>query len=183
MSRPSRHGPAVFEHLRPPAFPSSTPPPPSVHLSPEIEYCTGCQWLLRAAWVAQELFTTFEKELGEVAMIPGSGGVFEVRLDGEVVWSREGEGRFLEIKELKQRVRDRAAPGRSLGHSGGRGACAGGPHRGGSRSWARRTRADRGARNASRAHGGLGLRYSSHHRRFEPSGTLSGGCEVVSSGP
>jgi len=69
------------------------------------------------AWVAQELLTTFQDELGEVALLPGTGGVFEVRLGAEVVWSRAHEGRFPELKELKQRVRDRVAPGRVLGHS------------------------------------------------------------------
>jgi selenoprotein W-related protein len=83
----------------------------------EIEYCTQCRWLLRAGWMAQELLTTFQEELGEVALIPGTGGVFEVRVDGSVVWSRAVEGRFPELKELKQRVRDAIAPGRSLGHS------------------------------------------------------------------
>lgn len=83
----------------------------------EIEYCTGCRWLPRAAWMAQELLTTFEVELGEVALVPGSGGVLDVRLDGELVWSRSDEGRFPELKELKQRIRDRVAPDRSLGHS------------------------------------------------------------------
>ena len=83
----------------------------------EIEYCTGCRWLLRAAWLAQELLTSFEAELGEVALRPGQGGVFEVRLDGETLWSRAAEGRFPEARELKQRVRDRVAPGRSLGHA------------------------------------------------------------------
>lgn len=83
----------------------------------EIEYCTQCRWLLRAAWMAQELLTTFEGELGEVALKPSTGGVFEVRVDGETVWSRKGEGRFPDVKELKQRVRDRVAPGRDLGHA------------------------------------------------------------------
>jgi selenoprotein W-related protein len=83
----------------------------------EIEYCTQCRWLLRAAWIAQELLTTFQAELGEVALLPGTGGVLEVRLDGAVIWSRKNDGRFPEIKELKQRVRDIVAPGRSLGHS------------------------------------------------------------------
>ncbi|MGH8636895.1 MAG: SelT/SelW/SelH family protein [Burkholderiales bacterium] len=85
----------------------------------EIEYCTQCRWLLRAAWFAQELLTTFQQELGEVALIPGTGGVFEVRVDGAVVWSRAEAGRFPELKELKQRVRDLVAPGRPLGHSDG----------------------------------------------------------------
>lgn len=83
----------------------------------EIRYCTQCRWLLRAAWLAQELLTTFESELGEVALIPGSGGIFEVRVDGELLWSRKDEGRFPEAKELKQRLRDRVAPGKDLGHS------------------------------------------------------------------
>lgn len=87
------------------------------HVRIEIEYCTQCRWMLRAAWMAQELLTTFEAEVGEIALQPGSGGVFEVRVDGATVWSRGSEGRFPEIKELKQRVRDRIAPERSLGHS------------------------------------------------------------------
>jgi selenoprotein W-related protein len=83
----------------------------------EIVYCTGCRWLLRAAWMAQELLTTFEAELGEVALVPGSGGIFEIRVGTEMVWSRQAEGRFPEIKELKQRVRDRVAPEKDLGHA------------------------------------------------------------------
>ncbi len=82
-----------------------------------IIYCTQCRWLLRAAWMAQELLSTFADELGEVAMRPGQGGVFEVHVDDTLVWSRAAEGRFPEIKELKTRVRDLAAPGKYLGHS------------------------------------------------------------------
>ena len=83
----------------------------------EIEYCTQCRWLLRAAWTAQELLTTFEAELGEVALVPGTGGVFDVRLDGETIWSRRQQGGFAELAELKRLVRDRVAPERSLGHT------------------------------------------------------------------
>ena len=83
----------------------------------EIEYCPRCRWLLRAAWLAQELLETFEDTLGEVALMPGESGRFEVRVGDHVVWSREGEGRFPEAKELKQRVRDVVAPDRDLGHA------------------------------------------------------------------
>ncbi len=83
----------------------------------EIEYCTGCKWLLRAAWLAQELLSTFEAEIGEVALIPGStGGIFEIRVDSRTVWSRKERGHFPEAKELKQMVRDIVAPDRDLGH-------------------------------------------------------------------
>jgi len=57
------------------------------------------------------------EELGEVALQPGTGGIFEVRVNDVLIWSRKEEGRFPEAKELKQRVRDRVAPDRNLGHS------------------------------------------------------------------
>jgi selenoprotein W-related protein len=83
----------------------------------EIEYCRRCRWLLRAAWAAQELLQTFEADLGEVALVPNdAGGVFEVRLDGETLFSRAAAGRFPEAAELKRLVRDRVAPQRDLGH-------------------------------------------------------------------
>jgi selenoprotein W-related protein len=82
-----------------------------------ITYCTQCRWLLRAGWLAQELLTTFDTELGEVALVPGTGGIFEVRVDDELIWSRKEQGRFPEAKEIKQLVRDRVDPGRDLGHS------------------------------------------------------------------
>ena len=83
----------------------------------EIKYCTQCRWLLRAAWMAQELLTTFQDDIGELALIPGTGGIFDIRAKGELVWSRKTAGRFPDIKELKQLVRDRIAPGKDLGHS------------------------------------------------------------------
>lgn len=83
----------------------------------EIVYCRQCRWLMRAAWMAQELLATFEDDLGEVALIPGTGGIFEVRLGDRAVWSRATEGGFPEIKVLKQRVRDVVAPAKDLGHS------------------------------------------------------------------
>lgn len=82
----------------------------------EITYCTQCRWLLRAGWIAQELLSTFSEELGEVALQPGRGGVFEVRLDGELLFSRAEQQRFPEAAELKQLVRDRIDPDRDLGH-------------------------------------------------------------------
>ncbi len=83
----------------------------------EINYCTQCRWLMRAAWMAQELLVTFEGELGEVALVPGTGGVFDVRLDNELIFSRKQAERFPESKELKQLIRDRIAPDKPLGHS------------------------------------------------------------------
>ena len=81
-----------------------------------ISYCTQCKWLLRAAWMAQELLSTFGTEIGEVALRPGTGGVFQIDVDGALVWDRARDGGFPDVKTLKRLVRDRAAPGRALGH-------------------------------------------------------------------
>jgi selenoprotein W-related protein len=82
-----------------------------------ITYCTQCNWLLRAAWMAQELLSTFATDVGEVALRPGTGGIFEVHVDDELIWSRAQQGRFPDIKELKQLVRDHVVPEKNLGHS------------------------------------------------------------------
>lgn len=81
-----------------------------------IHYCTQCNWLLRAAWMAQEVLSTFGLEVGSVALVPGTGGIFEIRLDGELIWERRRDGGFPDVRTLKQLVRDRIAPGRDLGH-------------------------------------------------------------------
>ncbi len=88
----------------------------SVKSRVEIHYCTQC-WLMRATWIAQELLTTFEAEIGQLVFVPRTGGIFEVRADGDVLWSRKERGRFPELKELKQLIRDRIAPEKDLGHS------------------------------------------------------------------
>ena len=83
----------------------------------EIEYCTQCHWLLRATWMAQELLTTFNTDITSLALVPGTGGIFEVRLNNAVIFSRKEVWRFPESKELKQLVRDVIDPERPLGHS------------------------------------------------------------------
>ncbi|UWU14274.1 SelT/SelW/SelH family protein [Rhizobium sullae] len=82
-----------------------------------ILYCTQCNWLLRAGWMAQELLHTFSDSLAEVALVPGTGGNFEIRVNGDLIWERNRDGGFPGPKELKQRVRDIIEPGRDLGHA------------------------------------------------------------------
>ena len=82
-----------------------------------IQYCPKCNWLPRSSWMAQEILGTFVEEICEVALIPAENpGLFEIRIDGEILWCRKQDGGFPDVKTLKQRVRDRIAPGRDLGH-------------------------------------------------------------------
>lgn len=84
----------------------------------DIIYCPRCHWLLRSAWLAQELLMTFQSNLNGVALKPSEqSGLFEIRLGHQVIWERQRDGGFPEAKVLKQRVRDYIDPNRSLGHS------------------------------------------------------------------
>ncbi|MCO5071602.1 MAG: SelT/SelW/SelH family protein [Rhizobiaceae bacterium] len=85
--------------------------------SVRITYCTQCQWLLRAAWMAQELLSTFGADLAEVALQPGTGGIFEISCDGTLIWERKRDGGFPDAAKLKQLIRDAAFPERELGHA------------------------------------------------------------------
>lgn len=82
-----------------------------------ITYCTQCNWLLRSGWMAQELLSTFGADLGGVTLLPGTGGIFEIRADGALLWDRKRDGGFPDVKVLKQIVRDRIDPDRDLGHT------------------------------------------------------------------
>ena len=85
--------------------------------SVEIEYCAQCRFILRASWMAQEILMTFGENITSLSLKPSSGGVFTIRLDGEVLFSRKEKGRFPESKEIKQMIRDRILPEMDLGHS------------------------------------------------------------------
>lgn len=85
-----------------------------------IEYCPKCRWLLRAAYMAQELLSTFEDDLESVTLKPGEeGGIFQIKIDDRLLFDRADHGGFPEIKELKQMIRDEIEPGRDLGHIDG----------------------------------------------------------------
>jgi len=81
-----------------------------------ITYCRQCNWLMRSAWMAQELLSTFSEELAAVTLVPSTGGAFQIETDGELVWERKRNGGFPDVRTLKQLVRDRIDPERHLGH-------------------------------------------------------------------
>jgi selenoprotein W-related protein len=83
-----------------------------------IEYCPKCNWMMRAAYMAQELLTTFTDDVYGITLVPSEvSGRYTISIDNVVLFDRKTEGRFPEIKELKQLVRDKVNPGKSLGHS------------------------------------------------------------------
>jgi len=68
--------------------------------------------------MAQELLTTFVEDLHSVNLEPSEiNGRYTVFVNDEIIFDRKKEGRFPEIKELKQLVRNRVNPEKDLGHS------------------------------------------------------------------
>ena len=86
--------------------------------SVKIEYCPKCGWLLRAAYMAQEILTTFVDDVRSVTLQPSeTGGEYKIFIDDRKIFDRSEHGGFPEIKEIKQLVRDMVNPGKSLGHA------------------------------------------------------------------
>ncbi len=83
----------------------------------KIHYCSLCRWLLRSAWMGQELLMTFENEIAELSLLPNTQGNFSIWVDDQCVWERKRDNGFPELPLLKQRVRDVVNPNKSLGHS------------------------------------------------------------------
>lgn len=83
-----------------------------------LEYCPKCNWLLRAAYMAQEILTTFTDEVGAVTLKQSEiSGQYCIYVNDTKVFDRKEYGGFAEIKEIKQIIRDVIAPDKSLGHS------------------------------------------------------------------
>lgn len=81
-----------------------------------ITYCSQCNWMLRASWMAQELLHTFNTDIASVTLIPGTGGIFTITVGDEMVWERKRDGGFPDAAELKRRIRDICFPEKNLGH-------------------------------------------------------------------
>jgi selenoprotein W-related protein len=83
-----------------------------------IEYCPKCGWMMKAAYMAQEILNTFTDDIHGVLIQPSEiNGRYNIRIDDIKIFDRKEAGRFPEIKELKQLVRDVVNPEKDLGHS------------------------------------------------------------------
>ena len=54
--------------------------------------------------MALELLDHYRQDLSELKLIPAAGGAFEVSVDGKLIFSKLSEGRFPDLKELKQLI-------------------------------------------------------------------------------
>ncbi|UXM94574.1 SelT/SelW/SelH family protein [Bartonella sp. HY329] len=84
-----------------------------------ITYCSQCNWMLRASWLAQEILQTFGTDIGEIILRPRTGGIFTIHVNDNLIWDRKRDNGFPEAKILKQLLRDVVWPDRKLGHIDG----------------------------------------------------------------
>jgi selT/selW/selH-like putative selenoprotein len=67
----------------------------------KIEYCVPCGYLPRATELAGEI----KKKYGaDAELVKGDKGIFDVYVDGKLVFSRHQEGRFPEPQDIFDRV-------------------------------------------------------------------------------
>lgn len=57
--------------------------------------------------MAAELVQGFTAQMGSVTLLPSSGGIFEVRAAGDVVYSKEDTDRFPEEDEVGKLLKEK----------------------------------------------------------------------------
>jgi selenoprotein W-related protein len=67
-----------------------------------IEYCVVCNYEPRAAALAAEIHRAFPR--ADVKLIQASGGVFEVEVEGRMVFSKKALGRHAAPGEILQLI-------------------------------------------------------------------------------
>ena len=74
-----------------------------------IEYCPKCGWMLRAAYMAQEMLSTFTGDIKGVTLVPSEiSGRYTISINENIIFDRKSAGRFPEIKELDNVVKNGA---------------------------------------------------------------------------
>ncbi len=78
-----------------------------------ITFCVPCRYQAQAMKDADAILKEFGQRLQGVRLVPGDHGVYDVEVDGSVVYSLDKEMRFPRADELIDRIRAKVpAPGR-----------------------------------------------------------------------
>ena len=55
--------------------------------------------------MTEKLLKEFQHTVGSAKLVPGGKGMFEVSINGELVFSKKEKGRFPDIKELRESLK------------------------------------------------------------------------------
>ena len=70
----------------------------------EVVYCADCGYWPRTAWMLGELMLDIQHLVSAVTLIPDTKGLFEWKVNGELIFSKAALGRFPELDELRELV-------------------------------------------------------------------------------
>ena len=72
-----------------------------------ITYCVPCRYQAKALQDADAILKAFAPQLDALRLVPGDHGVYDVSVDGAVVFSMDRAERFPETAELVEAIRTR----------------------------------------------------------------------------
>ena len=70
-----------------------------------ITYCVPCRYQFKAIQDADAILKEFGQRLSGLRLIPGDRGVYDVALDGDVLFSLDKAEHFPETVELLEKIR------------------------------------------------------------------------------
>lgn len=72
-----------------------------------IEYCTGWGYLGRAVALSRSILAQHKNEIEELKIIPSEGGVLEVSLNDELIFSKKELNRYPEKNEIEEIIKEK----------------------------------------------------------------------------
>ncbi len=72
-----------------------------------ITYCVPCRYQFKAIQDADAILKEFGQRLNALRLVPGDDGVYNVAVDGNVIFSMDETEHFPETRELIERIRAR----------------------------------------------------------------------------
>ena len=72
-----------------------------------IEYCTSWGYLKRAVALAESLLGLYKGDLEDIRLVPSSGGIFEVKLNDEMVFSKKELNRYPNENEIEETIKEK----------------------------------------------------------------------------
>ncbi len=75
-----------------------------------ITYCVPCRYQFKALEDAGAILGTYGERITSLRLVPGKDGVYDVRLDGELLFSLDQAEHFPETRQLVEQIGARLPP-------------------------------------------------------------------------
>lgn len=72
-----------------------------------IEYCTTWGYRPKAVSLTEKLLKEHKNKIKSITLLPSSGGVFEVKFNDELIFSKKELGRFPNEDEVESIIREK----------------------------------------------------------------------------